>query len=444
MSQISIPGLEITERSGSYRVRVRVYPFFALSETFGDELTCSIWGCQQLQRLQVLHSQLQREGRLPTEQLTRQSATGTSLRALIEPPANVFVADATPPSVGDEIRVHDILDSYVAHEAATLSAGYRSRSRRLKDYFGDVAISSITTASLEAYIDARKAGKLGAGRSEGAAYASKNRLDQANRRRRRKGIPVAESTSASKALPNSGTVRHELKVFRQALRAYVNRDDGRRQRIGAYVSTHPISTINLPAPTGPRKRRISDEELRQILVRMSCPAKRTAIMLAIYTSLRRAEIVSLRAEDINWLESTIALHGPTEADPLNPGQIRKKKKSKTHDRDVPLVPEALELLRSFCYGKYGPIFDFKAASLSQAFGRAAEMAGLKNVRLHDARREALSKLHDQYGLSLEDLTVFSGHGDLKTLQTFYFQPSAAKLANLIARAKATGGRVAAA
>jgi len=37
VSQISIPGLEISERSGSYRVRVRVYPFFALSETFGDE-----------------------------------------------------------------------------------------------------------------------------------------------------------------------------------------------------------------------------------------------------------------------------------------------------------------------------------------------------------------------------------------------------------------------
>ena len=39
--------------------------------------------------------------------------------------------------------------------------------------------------------------------------------------------------------------------------------------------------------------------------------------------------------------------------------------------------------------------------------------------------------------------LFSGHGDIKTLETFYFQPSASKLAHLIAKAKAEGGRVAA-
>ncbi len=441
MSQISIPGLEITERSGSYRVRVRVYPFFALSETFGDELTCSIWGCQQLQRLQFLHSQLQREGRLPTEQLTRATAVEFGLHDLIEPPVAMAHCDIASKSIGDEIHVYEVLDSYLANEATRLSAGYKSRANRLKDYFGDTPISAITTSSLEEYIDARKAGKLGAGRSDGAAYATKNRLDQANRRRKKNGIPVVKTATTSTVLPSTGTVRHELKVFRQALRAYANRDDARRQRIGAYVTTHPIVTIDLPPPSGPRKRRISDEELRQILLRVSCPAKRTAIMLAIYTSLRRAEIVSLRAEDVDWHASTIALRAPQEPDPLNPGSMRKRKKSKTHDRDVPLVPEALELLRSYCHGKFGPIFDFKAASLSQAFGRAAEMAALRNVRLHDGRREALSRLHDDYGLSLEQLKVFSGHGDIKTLETFYFQPSASKLANLIAKARAAGGRV---
>jgi integrase len=443
VSQITIHGLDIVERSGSYRVRARVYPFFTLSETFDDELKGSIWGCQQLQRLQGLHAQLQREGRLPTKQLTRVTAVELGLHDLIEPPVTKAHSDIASKSIGDEIHVYEVLDSYVANEATRLSAGYKSRANRLKDYFGDTPISAITTSSLEEYIDARKAGKLGSGRSEGAAYATKNRLDQANRRRKKNGIPVVKTATTCTVLPSTGTVRHELKVFRQALRAYVNRDDARRQRIGAYVMTHPIVTIDLPPPSGPRKRRISDEELRQILLRVSCPAMRTAIMLAIYTSLRRAEIVSLRAEDIDFSASTIGLRAPQEPDPLNPGSMRKRKKSKTHDRDVPLVPEALELLRSYCHGKFGPIFDFKAASLSQAFGRAAEIAGLKNVRLHDGRREALSRLHDDYGLSLEQLKVFSGHGDIKTLETFYFQPSASKLANLIAKARAAGGRVAA-
>lgn len=51
-----------------------------------------------------------------------------------------------------------------------------------------------------------------------------------------------------------------------------------------------------------------------------------------------------------------------------------------------------------------------------------------NVRVHDGRREALSWLHDLHGLTLEQLTLFSGHTDVKTLQKHYFQPSAAKLA----------------
>ena len=435
MSQFNLPGLEIDERFGSFRVRVRTYPFFALTETFPDELSASIWGCSQLQRLKILHAQLLREGRLPKVQLTRQSAAEAGLLGLIACSSDVITNGDQGRSLGDEIFMHEVLDSYIAHEGARLSAGYQSRANRLKDYFGNLAISHVTTKSLEHYIDERKAGKYGHGRSNGAAYASKNRIDQANRRRRKKGIPVVESASICTALPSSGTIRHELKVLRQALRAYADRDDARRQKIGAYVSTHPINTVALPQPCGARTRRINEEELRQVLLHVSCKAKRSAIMLGIYTSLRRAEIVSLRAEDINWTESTIALRAPTEPDPHNPGKMRKKKRSKTRDRNVPLVPEALALLRELCFGKVGPIFDFKAPSLSQAFGRAAESAGLQNVRLHDARREALSRLHDQYGLSLEQLKVFSGHGDIKTLETYYFQPSAAKLASLIAKAR---------
>jgi integrase len=440
VSQINIPGLEIEERFGSFRARVRTYPFFTLSETFVDELSASIWGCRQLQRLQALHAQLQREGRLPKQQLTRQTAVKAGLHDLIDPPAQGLSNDAKA-SPGDDIQVHDVLDSYMSHEGARLSAGYQSRANRLKDYFGNVPISSITTAALDTYIEKRKAGQFGAGRSEGASYASKNRIDQANRRRRKRGIPVAKQTSMCTVLPSTGTIRHELKVFRQALNAYANRDDARRQVVGAYVLTHPINTIPLPPSGGARTRRIKDEELRQILLRVSCKAKRTAIMLGIYTSLRRAELVSLRADDINWAESTIFLRAPTEPDPLNPGKMRKKKRSKTRDRDVPLVPEALALLKEFCGEKRGPIFEFKASSLSQAFGRAAESAGLLNVRLHDARREALSRLHDQYGLSLEQLKIFSGHGDIKTLEMYYFQPSASKLANLIAHAANSGSRL---
>jgi hypothetical protein len=99
-----------------------------------------------------------------------------------------------------------VLDSYIENEATRLRAGDKTRASRLKDYFGNTPISAITTSSFEKYIDARKAGKLGSGRSDGTAYATKNRLDQANRRGKRIGIPVVKA--ATTCTVDSGLLHH--------------------------------------------------------------------------------------------------------------------------------------------------------------------------------------------------------------------------------------------
>jgi hypothetical protein len=70
VSAIQIPGLDIEERSpGTFRARVRVNPFFALSNTFGNEIAALSWGCQQLERLHALHQQLSDEGACPLRPL---------------------------------------------------------------------------------------------------------------------------------------------------------------------------------------------------------------------------------------------------------------------------------------------------------------------------------------------------------------------------------------
>jgi hypothetical protein len=38
-----------------------------------------------------------------------------------------------------------------------------------------------------------------------------------------------------------------------------------------------------------------------------------------------------------------------------------------------------------------------------------------------------------HGLTLEQLTMFSGHTEIKTLQKHYFQPSASKMAALVGK-----------
>ncbi len=433
MSAIEIPGLDIEERTpGTYRVRVRVHPFFALTSTTSTELEAVQWGCGELGRLHALHERLRSEGQLPSKALTRAAAIELGIAHLISGDRPKAPTPLRAASVGSAILVDDVLDTYMAGEGKELTAGYFSRSKRLKAYFGGLSLACVTTATIKEYVEARLRGELGAGRSQKASYATRNREYQKNKRRRQRGIPVVPTTRPKTDLPNTGSVRHELKLLRQAVKAYAARSDEMRERIGTYVMVHPIVTCPLPSAGEPRKRRISDDELKRILVKMKCPKKRAAILLGIYTSLRRAEVVSLRAEDINWAESTVHLRAPMEPDPHRPGDLRKKRKTKTVERDVPLVPEALELLASVAPPASGAIFSFAATSLTQAFGRAAETAGVTNVRVHDGRREALSWLHDVHGLTLEQLTLFSGHTEVKTLQKHYFQPSAAKLAATLA------------
>lgn len=431
MSAIHIPGLDVQERSpGSYRVRVRVHPFFALSTTAATELEAVQWGCRELSRLQSLHERLGAEGRLPNVSLTRAKAEELGLAELIAS-ETAEPNEPSPSSSGTSVQMAEILDTYMENEGKELSPGYFSRAKRLRGYFGALTLADVTSAAIKAYVEARLRGELGFGRSRVAAYATKNREYQRNRRRRQRGIPIVPRRQPQD-LPNSGSVRHELKLLRQAVKAYAVRSDQVRERIGTYVMTHPIVTCALPSAGEPRKRRISDDELTRILRNMKCPRKRAAFLLCIYTSLRRAEVVSLRAEDIDWTERVVRLRTPTEPDPDRPGQLRKKRKTKTVERDVPLVPQALELLETLAPPAQGRIFEFAATSLTQTFGRAAEAAGVKNVRVHDGRREALSWLHDVHGLTLEQLTLFSGHTEVKTLQKHYFQPSAAKLAATLA------------
>jgi integrase len=228
-------------------------------------------------------------------------------------------------------------------------------------------------------------------------------------------------------------VRHELKLLRQALKAYAVREDETREQLAAYVQLHPIMTVKLPEPSAPRTRRINDEEFKKVLRKIKCAKKRAAVLLGLYTTLRRAEILSLRAEDIRWDLKTVLLRARTVPDPERPGGVRQVRKSKTTEREVPLIPEALELLERLApKGTSGRIFDFADGSLTQAFGRAAEAAVVINARVHDVRRESVSWLYEEHKLTLVELTLFTGHGDVATLQKHYLQPNPARLAAQLA------------
>lgn len=84
------PGLDVARCGLSYRARVRVSPFFDLSETFADELDALAWGYAEVKRPRNLKDQLDAERRLPATAITRDEATQNgcypSSRAARRPP----------------------------------------------------------------------------------------------------------------------------------------------------------------------------------------------------------------------------------------------------------------------------------------------------------------------------------------------------------------------
>jgi integrase len=171
--------------------------------------------------------------------------------------------------------------------------------------------------------------------------------------------------------------------------------------------------LPLPEKPAPRETRVDEEALALLVKELDDPLHRSFVNFAVVTTLRRSEVCSLRWEDVNWEKKVITLRAP--------GHL---KKSKTHARDVPLLPPAIQILQKLGAKDEGAIFTISPNGITQAVRRAADRAGLHDVRLHDMRREGISLLVELLGASLEEVMVFSGHSDREVLQRHYLKQRA--------------------
>ncbi|EQD25943.1 phage integrase family protein, partial [mine drainage metagenome] len=95
-------------------------------------------------------------------------------------------------------------------------------------------------------------------------------------------------------------------------------------------------------------------------------------------------------------------------------------------RDVPLSSRAVAILHALPRRIDGRVFGLRPDSVTQAFERAAQRAGIENLRLHDLRHEATSRLAEKLP-NLIELAAVTGHKDLRMLKRYY-HPRATDLA----------------
>lgn len=165
---------------------------------------------------------------------------------------------------------------------------------------------------------------------------------------------------------------------------------------------NPCTAIRMPKGSKQRERRPTTAELKVLLkhagdINAELPV---IIELAVETAMRRSELVMLRKDQVR-------------------GRVAFLEDTKNGERrSVPLSKRAVELLDGLPTPiDGGRFFHLKLDSVSNYFALACEAAKIKDLRLHDMRHEATSRLFER-GLSMMEIASITGHKTLSMLKRY--------------------------
>ncbi|TAN08692.1 MAG: site-specific integrase [Rhodanobacteraceae bacterium] len=192
-----------------------------------------------------------------------------------------------------------------------------------------------------------------------------------------------------------------------------------RKEWGMSGLQNPARDVALPVVRDARSRRVTDPELEAIIAATGSSELPAFVRLLQETAMRRGELHALRWQHVNLPDATAFLPAT---------------KNGTH-RTVPLSPAAIDILRSLPRRIDGRVFGIGINAFTKAFGRAVRRARaqyeadckekhtkpdpafLVDVRLHDERHEATTRLAQTFGVL--DLRSITGHKDLRMLARYY-------------------------
>lgn len=178
---------------------------------------------------------------------------------------------------------------------------------------------------------------------------------------------------------------------------------------------NPVALVARPKNPQGRSRILDAAETSALFQALKPTGRRSIWMLplvklALETAMRRSELLGLRWEHVDLGRRTIFL------------QLTKNGTSRT----VPLSTHAIQILTQMPRNLDGRVFPVTHEVVSQAFSRARKQAGVKDVRFHDLRHMAITRLAEKLP-NLIELSAVSGHKSLAMLKRYY-HPSAEQLA----------------
>ncbi|MDH0335121.1 site-specific integrase [Metapseudomonas otitidis] len=165
--------------------------------------------------------------------------------------------------------------------------------------------------------------------------------------------------------------------------------------------TNPCKNLRMPKGSKERDRRPTPAELSKVYeAAAQLHAELPVIIeLAADTAMRRSELVLLRREQVR-------------------GRVAYLEDTKNGERRaVPLSSRAVALLQGLPARIDGRYFSLSLNTVSNYFPRACEAAGVVNLRFHDLRHEATSRLFER-GFTMMEVAAITGHKTLSMLKRY--------------------------
>jgi integrase len=204
-----------------------------------------------------------------------------------------------------------------------------------------------------------------------------------------------------------GTLKRQLNPIR-------NMFEVAKTRWGLPIVDNPVAALVFKATDRKRDRRLRSNEHQRLMAAATAyrnPILMNIIKFAIATGMRRGEILSMQWTHLNLLTRTLTI-------PLS---------KNGHSRTIPLSLEAVNAIpEKHSEAKY--VFPMKGNALRLAFDRVTRRAAIRDLRFHDLRHEAISRLFE-LGLTTPEIASISGHKDL----TMLFRYAHAQNQNIIAK-----------
>jgi len=174
------------------------------------------------------------------------------------------------------------------------------------------------------------------------------------------------------------------------------------RREWSYPIANPVQAIRWPTPSRHRERRLDPAEEQALRDSARSPYQDAYLTIALETGMRRGEILAMQWEHVD----------------LHARVVRLPETKNGEARDVPLSPAAAEALQSIPRQISGQVWPWGSEGAASMWARWLRRAGVEDLRFHDLRHEATSRLVESGRFSLTEVAAITGHKTMQVLKRY--------------------------